>query len=134
MLGTHEATTEADRINGRRIIGWSLAWAATVLVATAVLASDTISGPAAWLVAAVCAAIGVGGLGAYRRYVAEADELTRQIQLEGIAFGFGLGVLVTLSWSLFEFAGAPVLNASTAGTVMIFGYIGGVLLATHRYR
>lgn len=134
MLRTHEGTTEADRMNGRRIILWSLAWAGAVLIATALLTSDTVTGAAAWIIAAGCAVIGLGGLAAYRKFVAEADELTRQIQLEGIAFGFGLGVLVSLSWGLFEFAGAPTLNASTAGTVMIFGYIGGVMMATVRYR
>lgn len=134
MLETCDTTTAADRVNGRRLIWWSLAWAGSVLLATALLSSDRVEGPGAWLMAAGCTVIGIGGLAAFRRYVAEADELTRRIQLEGISFGFGIGLLVALSSQLFDDAGAPTLSASMAGTVMIFGYIGGVMMATQRYR
>ncbi len=88
----------------------------------------------AWLLAVTCAAIGIGGLLAYRRYLIEADELARRIQLEGLAFGFGVGLLIALSYELFDLAGAPSMSAATVGTVLIVSYIVGVIGATLRYR
>ncbi len=135
MVDLMSCAPEADRRNGRAIIGWSLAWAVSFVVAAWLLRSGAVgAGPMAWLLAVTCAAIGIGGLLAYRRYLIEADELARRIQLEGLAFGFGVGLLIALSYELFDLAGAPSMSAATVGTVLIVCYIVGVIGATLRYR
>ena len=60
--------------------------------------------------------------------------LAQRIQLEGVAFGFGVGLLFSLCYPLFVRAGAPEPSLSDVRTVMIFGFIAGVILATRRYR
>jgi hypothetical protein len=114
---------------------WSIGWAVVFVAVTSLLSSDTIGeGLLAWTLALGTTALGVGGLLAYRRYISEADELTRRIQLEGVAFGFSVGLLVTMSYRLFDFAGSPELDTTDTGTIMLLAYIGGVLMATRRYR
>ena len=124
----------ADRRNGRTIILASLAWAVVFVASSWILNSDSApSGAGAWALAGLCLGLGFVALAAYRKYVTEADELTRRIQLEGVAFGFGAGLLFSLSYQLFNTAGAPDVGLTHTGTVLVFGYIAGVLIATRRY-
>ncbi len=130
-----DCATAVDRKNGRRIAAWSMAWALAFVASTWLLRSETVTNePASWMLAVGCLALGAGGLLAFRRFLLEADELVRRIQLEGLAFGFGVGLLIALSYQLFEFVGAPVLDVGEAVTIMIVGYVVGVLLATRRYQ
>ena len=124
----------ADLRNGLRIMMVSLLWAVVFVGSTWWLNAE--SGPtglAAWAIAALCAALGGLALAAFRKFLLEADELTRRIQLEGVAFGFGIGLLFSVSYQLFNNAGAPDMAMTHAGTVLVFGYVTGVLLATRRY-
>lgn len=113
----------------------NLVWATAFLVATWILRSDpSVDGAPAWLVAAVPTVLGVVALLVYRQYLHEADELAQRIQLEGVALGFGVGLLFSLCYPLFVAAGAAEPSLNDVGTVMIFGFIAGVILATRRYR
>lgn len=127
--------TDVDRINGRRLVVWCIVLAVSLVAATWLLSSDSSpTGALAYAVATGVAVLGGAALLAYRRFLHGADELTRRIQLEGVAFGFGVGLLFTLLYPLFEHAGAPERSLADAATVMIFAYVAGVLLATRRYR
>lgn len=128
------ATPPADRRNGRRIIAASALWAVVFVASSWVLGGDSVpAGGAAWAIAALCVVLGLVALAAYRRYLLEADELTRRIQLEGVAFGFGAGLVFSLTYELFRQAGAPDIGMTHGGTVLVVGYIVGVLRATHQY-
>ena len=130
-----DAVPLADRRNGRRVMLASLLWATVFVGSTRLLESE--SGPtgfAAWVIAGFCAALGLVALAMYRRFLLDADELTRKIQLEGLAFGFGAGLLFSLTYELFNDAGAPDVSMTQAGTVLIVGYMAGVLRATRQYR
>ncbi len=125
----------ADRRNGRRVMLASLVWATVFVGSTWLL--ESASGPtgfAAWVIAGVCAALGLVALAMFRRFLLDADELTRRIQLEGVAFGFGAGLLFSLTYELFNDAGAPDVSMTHAGTVLTLGYMAGVLRATRQYR
>lgn len=129
-----DGVLQADRRNGRLIVLTSVAWAVVFVASSWTLNGDSgPSGATAWGIAALCLALGIVALAAYRKYLLEADELTRRIQLEGVAFGFGVGVLFSLSYQLFNVAGAPDIALTHTGTVLVFGYIAGVILATRRY-
>lgn len=131
----HHGATEVDRRNGRRLIFWTFGFAVLYLATTAWLRSDGVPSTGVALAAAAgCTLVGVGALGAYRKYLREADELTRRIQLEGVAIGFGVGLLFVMTYQLFETSGAPELSISDAAVVMSVGYVAGVLLSSRRYR
>ncbi len=130
-----DAVPPADRRNGRRVMLASLLWATVLVGSTRLL--EPGSGPAgfaAWVIAGVCAALGLVALAMFRRFLLDADELTRRIQLEGLAFGFGAGLLFSLTYGLFNDAGAPDVSMTDAGAVLIVGYMAGVLRATRQYR
>ncbi len=124
----------ADRRNGQLILFASLAWAVVFVASSWVMKGDSApDGATAWAIAAMCLLLGVAALASYRKFILEADELTRRIQLEGVAFGFGAGVLFSLSYQLFNIAGAPDVGLTHTGTVLVLGYVAGVLIATRRY-
>lgn len=113
----------------------SLLWATVFVGSTWLL--ESASGPtgfAAWIIAGACATLGLVALAMFRRFLLDADELTQKIQLEGIAFGFGAGLLFSLTYELFNDAGAPDVSMTHAGTVLILGYMAGVVRATRQYR
>ena len=55
---------------------------------------------AAWSVAILPDALGIGALLAYVRFLQRADELMQRIQLEGLALGFGVGVVFATGYQL----------------------------------
>lgn len=111
-----------------------LVWAVVFVASSWTLrANGAPTGFVAWAIAGVCVALGLVALGSYRQFLAEGDELARRIQLEGVSFGFGIGLLFSLTYGLFSRAGAPGIEMAQVGTVLIVGYVAGVLRATVQY-
>ena len=71
------------------------------------------------IVFAVCC--GVAMLWFYLRFIREADELTRKIQLQALAVGFGAAYVYGMSASMLEQVGIPKFAGLTWG-VMIIAY------------
>ena len=67
------------------------------------------------------------------RYLREADELLRKIQLEAIALGFGAGVLATFTGSLVSRLMEKSLDGGDILLVMVAVYALGVIVGTRRY-
>lgn len=127
--------TELDRRNQYRFIAWLMAWAVSFLAATWALRADLgLSSPVSWLVAVAPNVFGIVALFAYLRFLRMADELLRKIQLEGLALGFGAGVVFAMGYQLLERAGAPQLQVTAPAVVMMFGWALGQLLGMRRYR
>ncbi len=126
--------TAADRRNQYWFLGWMFAWAVSFVAATWALVGLEPDGAAAWLVAAGPNVFSVAALLAYLRFLRMADELLRQIQLEGLALGFGAGVLFAVGYQLLVLAGAPQAQLSDLAGVMMVAWAVGQLLATRRYR
>lgn len=126
--------TEADRHNQYRMLKWMAAWGVSFVGGTALLRSDDVAAGWRWAIASLAAMLGVATIAAYLKFLREADELARKIQFEGIAFAFGVGLLLTVGYQMFEWAGAPVLELSAVATVMLVAFSVGQINAMRRYR
>jgi hypothetical protein len=99
--------TARDVRNSRRILYWLIAWMATWLSANLAVSYDILgTGLPATLAAIVSLGFGVGCVFAYRRFLREADELRRKIELDALAVAFAVGIVGGLSYWLFGRAGA----------------------------
>lgn len=131
----HCSGSEADRRNQYRFLFWCLTWAVSFVAANWALRNNsTWSNEATWAVAIAPIVLGIPAVLAYLRFLREADELVRKIQVEGLAFGFGSGVIFAIGYQLLERAGAPELEASALVVVMMVAWTVGQLLAVSRYR
>jgi len=127
--------TAADRRNQYRFVIWLFIWAVTFVGATWVLDSaEHLSATLAWSVAILPNFFSILALFAYLRFLREADELVRRIQLEGLAFGFGAGVIISMAYFTLERVGIPGLTSDRTVFIMMIGWAVGQLAATWRYR
>lgn len=127
-------TTERDRRNQRRVIAWSLAW--TLCWVTGALAIDNgwWDDAAAGVAAAVLSVpLGVALLLAYWRFLREADELRRKIEVEALALAFGVGLVGGIAYWLLGESGivaeAEILHVLV---LMIFTHSLGILIGFRR--
>ena len=127
--------TAADRRNYRRFHYWVLAWGLVSLGASFLLLLDFAQN---YFIAAGIVAVsmitGVLTFKAYADFFRALDELTQKIQLEGLKFGFAVGVILLPTFQLFDLAGLWQFRSLTAWGLMIIGYWFGQLLAVRRYR
>jgi len=127
--------TAQDRKNQYQFTAWCFAWAVLFTAANWLLKSDySVSTSVTLLVTIVPTIVGCGAVLAYRKFIRMADELMQKIQLEGLAAGFGIGVVFALSYQIFERAGAPHLEIDDLALVLIGGWMLGQMVATWRYR
>jgi hypothetical protein len=123
--------------NQRLVVLWSLVWMSSWVGVTWALTSGWLASGAPGIVAAiVSSSLGIGTALAYWRFVKEADEVLRRIELEALALAFGVGVVGGLAYWLLERSGAvPVAKSDLlyvlAGTCLT--YSAGVLLGKRRY-
>ena len=127
--------TAQDKKNQYRFVLFTLLWAVVFTGANYILKQDyEFSAPVAFGIAVVPTIAGIYALLAYMKFLREADEMIRKMQFEGLAFGFGIGVIFTLSYQVFERAGAPHLELDDAAFVLMMGWVAGQLLAFRRYQ
>ena len=126
--------TANDRRNVMRYNGWMLGWMVLWAGALLLIAKAGLAGPLAWALAALTVVPGVLGLHAYVRFLRQADELLRKIQLEALALAFGIGVLFMMSWRLFERLGAPELDLNDPVLVMFVVWAAAQWWVARRYR
>ena len=126
--------TANDRRNVRRynawMLGWMVLWASTLLL----IGKAGLSGPIAWVLAALTVVPGLIGVSAYIRFLREADELLRKIQLEALAIAFGVGVLFMMTWRLFERLGGYRLDLNDPVVVMFVVWAAAQWWNARRYR
>ena len=87
-----------------------------------------------WLVAALPLLIGAGTLWSWLRYLREADELQRRIQLNAVALGFGVTFVWITSYSALTAAGAPTLEQNLHMVPGLGAYILARLYGSWQYR
>ena len=87
-----------------------------------------------WLVAALPLLIGAGALWFWLRYLREADELQRRIQLNAVAFGFGVTFVWITSYAALIAAGAPVLEQNLHMGPGLGAFILALLYGRWQYR
>jgi len=127
--------TAADRRNQYWFVGWCLTWALTLSGVSVYLETHSdLRGTGAWLLAGLPFVLSVGALLSYLRFLRNADELLRKIQVEGLAIGFGAGIVFTLGYQVLERVGAPEMSANDTVIIMMAGWMIGQLAATWHYR
>lgn len=131
--------TERDRRNQLATLRWSILLAAGVVGSAWLFKAGLgLSQALKWTIAACMLALLIPWLLSYLRFVREADELVRKIQLEGLAVGFWAGFAFGVLYSVLMQAGLPRLDPAGALSVMVavmaLGYAFGRVLASKRYR
>ncbi len=126
--------TANDRRNVMRYNAWMLGWMALWAGVLMLVAKAGLAGPVAWALAALTVVPGVIGVSAYIRFLREADELLRKIQLEALAIAFSVGVVFMMTWRLFERLGAPTLDLNTPVLVMFVVWAAAQWWNARRYR
>jgi hypothetical protein len=133
------SSTERDKKNQRRIIAWSLVWVALWTgVGLAYSKGWLESGPLAVAAALLTVPFGIGTILAYRRFLREADELRRKIELEALALAFGIGLVGGFTYWLLGEVGAigamGEVDLLAVMVTMIFTYSVSILVGHWRYR
>ncbi len=129
------AMSERDRRNQLRLVGWIFAWAAAWVLASAGISRGWVPGGApAITVTLLHVLLGGAMMLAFRRFLREADELQRRIQLEALALGFGAAVVGAAAYRLLERAGAVgATDVSDVIMILAVAYSVGVLAGQRRY-
>ncbi len=127
--------TEADQRNLRLIWIWTCAWSGSFAAALTMLRfNPQLPAAAAWLLAAIPLVLGVPTVRVYLRFLREADEFMRKVQLEGIAIGYAVGSLACIVYFLLERIGAPALPMVVALVPFSLGWAVGSFVVARRYR
>ena len=117
-----------------QMLGWTLAWAISFVAAAWIFSGDSApTGATAWIVALVPNLFAVAVVLVYLRFLRDADELVKRIQLEGLGFGFGVGVLFAMGYQLLGRVGAPELDWGDMAAIMMLAFVVGVIRANRRY-
>jgi hypothetical protein len=92
--------------NHSLIMLWIIAWVGTWIAADkAELYEWYTSNLFTYLAIAINAAIGLGVIVTYMRFLGELDEMQQKIQLNALALAMGVGLVGSVSYSLMESAG-----------------------------
>ncbi len=103
--------TVRDRKNQRWIIAWSFLWMASWVALVLGIENEWM--PRGWPVAfatAVTLLPAALTLLAYRRFLREADELRRKLELDALALAFGVGVVGGMSYFALGRAGVVAMD------------------------
>ncbi len=131
--------TAADRRNQVSFLAWMFCWmllyalAAKTLQGKLSIPGLPVEGRVGWWVAALPNILAAGVLFSYVKFLRMADELTRLIQVQSLAVGFGAWLFLTMAWELFEDAGAPPLSDDLALAIPLLAIGLGQLYLSRRY-
>ena len=126
--------TPSDRRNLNRANLWLAIWLVSFAASTFLIKGEVVGeGIVGWIVAAIPMIVGLGAMLAYGRYIKEADELQRRIQLQALALGFGVAFFFGFGYRLLEKTGAPAAEISDVAIVMSLFYFVGLWLGRRRY-
>lgn len=124
--------TERDMSNLRRFQGFLIGWAA-VLVTSILLIDRWVAGVAAWALVALGIVLSLATVRSYFVFLREADELLRKVHVDGLALGFGAGLVFSLGYRMLERVGAPRLDVSDSAVVMMTFFAIGQWIGLRRY-
>jgi hypothetical protein len=132
--GCAEQYTPRDAANVRIFSAWVVAWTFSFGIATVLLGKHVVTAlPAAVAVAVLPTLLGIATVRAFLRFLREADELVRKIQMEALGWGFGAGAIFALGYRLFERIGAPRLDVAAPFIVMMAATAVGQYVGRRRY-
>ena len=126
--------TERDRRNARHANYWLFGWMASFVGAIFAMKYGVLpEGVATWAVIAASTAIGLVAIRAFVRFIRDADELLRKIQLEALALGFGAGFVANFTLALVERVREQPFEIGDVFLIMVVFYVIGVITGTRRY-
>ena len=126
--------TPQDLRNLRNFNIFALAAMLLFVAATILIGEGFIErGVLAWTLIAVALVTLLLMVRSYMHFLRHADELLRKIQLEGLALGFGAGVVFMLGSRLFERMGALKLDIADGVMPMVVFWAIGQYLGYRRY-
>lgn len=130
------AATSKDKKNMRQINLWCFIWVLSWLGIKALVAFDILEkGLLASSLAVIPLVLGVGMVMSYRRFLREADEMLRTIQLEALAFAVGGSLVGSVLFSLLEDTGlVSKADISTAIMLSCVFYMIGVVVGHRRFQ
>ena len=127
--------TETEQRNIRAVWIWTLVWAIGFCAVVTILESfPQLKGLPAWLIAVIPIALIIPSLLSQVRFIREADEFMRKVQLQGIAIGFAACFLFCLGYYALEQAGAPRLPMIFAAVPLGLGWAIGSFIVAYRHR
>jgi len=88
-----------DRKIQVRFLGWCIGWLLVLASTVRFLENNPdFRGPVAWGIALIPFTLSIGIVVAYLRFLRNADEFIRKIQVEGLAVGFGVGIVAGIGY------------------------------------
>lgn len=114
---------------------FSVAMAAYVVTVLIAITALNAAPQAPWRYAVVALPVipALLGLMAFIRFLGRMDELQRRIQLEAIAFSFGVTGILTFAYGFLQLAGLPALSWIWIFPAMVALWGIGVGFASRRY-
>ena len=106
MVDEINCSTQRDRRNQAKVNVWGLIWVASWLGVNIGIKYEWMQASALIMVGVlITTLLGIGFIQVYRRFLREADELKRKIELEALAFSVGVGLVGGVSHSILVLAG-----------------------------
>jgi hypothetical protein len=134
FIASCQGMTERDRRNARTTNYWLFAWM-VVFVGTSfgIKGGQLETGPLAWIAITASTVIGLVVVHYYMRFLREADELLRKIQMEALAIGFGAAFIGTFTMSLMERLRGQAFDIGDLFLLMVIFYMIGIFTGMRRY-
>ncbi|NQW02733.1 MAG: hypothetical protein HQ485_01760 [Acidobacteria bacterium] len=129
--------TQRDRTNLRRYQVSLLIWAVTLLAATFLIKMDRVTSEAAGIgLALLPSLLAFVPAMAFLRFLREADELQRLIQLQAMALALGAAFIVFPAVRLLESVGVAMATwrNDVVPMIVIITYMAGTIAGQRRYR
>jgi hypothetical protein len=134
FVGCCQGMTERDRRNARTTNYWMFGWMVVFVGSTFAMRGGYLEpGLLAWVLLAACTALGLVVVHFYMRFLRDADELLRKIQLEALAIGFGAAFVGTFTMSLIERLYGWSFDIGDLLLVMVIFYMLGIINGMRRY-
>ena len=112
---------------------WCLAWAVSLFVTKWVTRNELVGDPLVWIFPIIALLLSVMTFFKYYQFLMRADELARKIQIEGISFGFGIGLLLMMAQEALDTFGIPELESDDLLLVMVLGWMAGQIWGHWKY-
>ena len=125
--------TPRDLRNYHVFMGWMFGAMFAFAAATLLIDGKFIPASVAWTVTGITALLMVMSMCSYMLFLRQADELLRKVHLDALAFAFGTGVVVMMTYRLCERLGAPKLDFNDASLVMMLTWMAGQWIGARRY-
>jgi hypothetical protein len=132
MLTSSTARTPRDKRNLRWVSIIQVVWV-ICLIANGSAFQDLFTAPFRTLLAWLPLAVGAVFIWSYVRFIRQADDLQKMIQLTALAIGFGVSAVFTLAYPPLERLGLPHLEPNHYTGIGVLTYLFATAFYSFRY-